>query len=333
MSAIDDVREVLNNANGIAKEGYRADPRIAREILANPGWTGSMLRKLLDEIDAGPATSRALLEWLVTFGEAYVKFAQGSSEVAETGLPDEPISWEDVRRLLKSIEPRPRIADAQLLRDLALDVVQVVRATDDDRVDGIDLDAIINSVLKTRGRPEIEEDELKALRRKTEADAAEIKKLNDIVRAHGYLVPAPTLPAAPPSPERIAEIRALVRHDFVAERPFGLGVEIIPHMTIEAHGDGEALYIDRGDSWHGLNIVHLTEPAHQWPAVRAWLLALPSALRDAVTALTAAEKRNTDVLRAVIRAVGDHARDHHRGGCEHGCSACLIEREVEELGR
>jgi len=41
--------------------------------------------------------------------------------------------------------------------------------------------------------------------------------------------------------------------------------------TIEAHGDGEALYYDRGPQSHGLNIVHLTEPAYQWSSVRTLL--------------------------------------------------------------
>lgn len=56
----------------------------------------------------------------------------------------------------------------------------------------------------------------------------------------------------------------------------------IPTMTIEPHGEGEALYIGRDHKHHGLNIVRLVEPAHQWPEVREWLLALPMALVDAL---------------------------------------------------
>lgn len=51
--------------------------------------------------------------------------------------------------------------------------------------------------------------------------------------------------------------------------------------SIESHGAGETLYYGRRRSApgrvdggsHGLNIVHLVEPAHQWPAVRALMVA------------------------------------------------------------
>lgn len=52
-------------------------------------------------------------------------------------------------------------------------------------------------------------------------------------------------------------------------------------ITREDHGpDGQqALYIGRGPDMHGLNIVHLTEPAHQWPAVFDLFAASPEIAR------------------------------------------------------
>lgn len=57
----------------------------------------------------------------------------------------------------------------------------------------------------------------------------------------------------------------------------------VPSGTIskEHHGPPgqEALYIGREPNMHGLNIVHLTEPAHQWPAVFALFRESPEIAR------------------------------------------------------
>lgn len=52
-------------------------------------------------------------------------------------------------------------------------------------------------------------------------------------------------------------------------------------ITCEDHGpDGQqAIYIGRRSDTHGLNIVHLTEPAHQWPAVFDLFAASPEIAR------------------------------------------------------
>jgi len=69
--------------------------------------------------------------------------------------------------------------------------------------------------------------------------------------------------------------------DLLSEVPNG-------SWTIERHGGGEALYIGRThgpriyDSTHGLNIVYLTEPAHQWPGVRALIVQAPQLLKDLI---------------------------------------------------
>src|SRR5689334_12381963 len=60
-------------------------------------------------------------------------------------------------------------------------------------------------------------------------------------------------------------------------------------MSIEEHGDGEALYIGRGPGAHGLNIVHLTEPAYQWADVRALIVEAVNALPVLLSRLEAAE--------------------------------------------
>lgn len=57
--------------------------------------------------------------------------------------------------------------------------------------------------------------------------------------------------------------------------------------SIESHGDGEALYIDRRygsifEARHGLNIVHLKYPAYQWPQVKQFIVAAPKLLADLV---------------------------------------------------
>lgn len=52
-------------------------------------------------------------------------------------------------------------------------------------------------------------------------------------------------------------------------------------ITRENHGPKgqQALYIGRGPMAHGLNIVHLTEPAYQWPAVFDLFAASPEHVR------------------------------------------------------
>lgn len=82
--------------------------------------------------------------------------------------------------------------------------------------------------------------------------------------------------------------------------------------TIERHGGGEALYIGRTcgprlwDSTHGLNIVHLTEPAHQWPPVRELITQAPQLLRELVE-----ENQNLQVenerLRKELKEATSHA--------------------------
>lgn len=90
--------------------------------------------------------------------------------------------------------------------------------------------------------------------------------------------------------------------------------EAVPgsRIVIEEHGQGEALYLDRGKDpdhddgsffgyLHGLNIVHLTEPASQWPEVRAYLEAVSPkniiALLDRLEELEAREENEAQVER------------------------------------
>jgi hypothetical protein len=59
-------------------------------------------------------------------------------------------------------------------------------------------------------------------------------------------------------------------------------------VSVEEHGDGEAMYFGRDERSHGLNVVNLVEPAFQWPAVRTFLEQAPrdvSALLDEVARL------------------------------------------------
>lgn len=72
--------------------------------------------------------------------------------------------------------------------------------------------------------------------------------------------------------KRWAAVRALA-----TEPPFEPPAVDYNGFTIEKHGDGEALYLGRSLHAHGLNIVHLTEPAYQWPTVRT---ALEMSLHD-----------------------------------------------------
>ena len=56
--------------------------------------------------------------------------------------------------------------------------------------------------------------------------------------------------------------------------------------TIEPHGDGLVLYEGRDNEHHGLNLVYLKEPAHQWPRVRPLIEAAPdlkAALEEVMT--------------------------------------------------
>jgi hypothetical protein len=67
--------------------------------------------------------------------------------------------------------------------------------------------------------------------------------------------------------DRLTEIRA---------RLAAMGFDRLGHAdewTIDPHGDGEALMLGSDSRHHGLNMIFLSDPAHQWSQVRPYLLA------------------------------------------------------------
>jgi hypothetical protein len=78
--------------------------------------------------------------------------------------------------------------------------------------------------------------------------------------------------------------------------------------TIEPHGDGLVLYSGRDNEHHGLNLVYLKEPAHQWPHVKPLIEAAPElyeALAEAVVQLEYWGGDTTEAKRILAQARGE----------------------------
>lgn len=68
------------------------------------------------------------------------------------------------------------------------------------------------------------------------------------------------------------KLAGLLANVLVHARGWAQPVEERAKLSIEAHGDGEAIYVGRSNTAHGLNVAHVTEPAYQWPDVRALIV-------------------------------------------------------------
>ena len=133
--------------------------------------------------------------------------------------------------------------------------------------------------------------------------------------------------------EELANLKHLLRA--VQGRASDLGHS--SKMLIEAHGDGEALYLGRGEPMidadgkpigsalfpgldigaHGLNIVHLVEPAYQWPDVRAFIFAACNSIEPLLDMLVEAQAHRGSAHEPMLRAIA-FALKGPRGADEWG---------------